>query len=157
MAESTSKYCVNSSCICCSDHSDPANTISPVGSVTRRPCDFAGGSDSAALPIDGQEHAKKPYISSPANVENFPRMRAPISHREAATGWRLHHPYVPLGATAKAGCWKPVQRAGACAFTGEPAGHARMPTGLQIGDRVSLTGVSTPRRSAFTNGMGLLA
>lgn len=36
------------------------------------------------------------------------------------------------GATAKAGCWKPVQRAGACAFTltGWTCAHATRPPNL---------------------------
>ncbi len=34
-----------------------------------------------------------------------------------------------LEATAEAGCWKLAETTSACAFTGKPAGHARMPPG----------------------------
>lgn len=63
----------------------------------------------------------------------------------------------PLGATAKAGCWKPVQRAGAYAFTvtGWTCAHATRPP--EIGDRATLNGVSTPRFSAFRRSINFLA
>jgi len=57
--------------------------------------------------------------------------------------WLISSRLCPLGATAKAGCWKPAIT-GACAFTGEPAGHARMPPGRRFAVTESNRGVSTP-------------
>ena len=48
-------------------------------------------------------------------------------------------------------------RAGACAFIGEPTGHARMPPGLQIWRPSLVAGVPTPHLPAFTEGRAFLA
>ena len=46
-------------------------------------------------------------------------------------------------ATAEAGCWKLAETTSAYAFTGKPAGHARMPPGRKF-DRLSQRGFHAP-------------
>lgn len=67
------------------------------------------------------------------------------------------HPYVPLGATAEAGCWKPAEATSACAFTGNRLDMRACHPASKTGDRVASKGVSMPHLPAFTEDKAFLA
>ena len=55
----------------------------------------------------------------------------PLERDDALRGFP-RRPYVHSGRRPKPDVSNLDQRSGACAFTGKPAGHARMPPGLRM-------------------------
>ena len=109
----------------------------------RRPNLTTTGKEITELGNDPTRQAIEfPHSTTPAGANDGKTSSDTIVLRS----FDITPPVCPLGATAEAGCSKPDQRTGACAFTGKPAGHARMPPGpRQRRPSISDWGFDAPR------------